>query len=658
MGYLKQAKISQNLRILVALLIFFSAVIYYFYKLDFVSVIIVIILSIISLIFLNKYQILANDQGSDLIKKPDAKQQKISKTAIVYLIFLAAAAWELIQGRSGRPLISPWEVISGQFFWFYALSSLALILSLTSAKLAKRTKLILIASHYFLSLSVAAIVYKVGYGFDPFIHQAAMEIINQVGFISPKTPYYLGEYGFIIIIHKLLGISIYTLNKFLVPLAAACLLPKAIYNFFRVLNPEDEKNNSLNFLGTLLAITLSLPLFIVSTPQNFSYIFVILAVASGLSGQRRAETLIFSLAAAAIHPISGIPVLIWSAWLIFKTHFQKLSFKSQKIISALILSGGAFVLPLALFIISGGKTVNLKFNLTILGTTLQDIFKLAAAGQENWLLNISYFIFYNYKLLIAILIIIGIILFYQKKPLNLSANERHIIRGLLSINASLVLAFILSTQINFGQIIAYEQGGYSKRILNIIVIFFLPFITLTISWLIGKIDSQKEKLLKFIWLTLGVVFITISLYLAYPRFDKYFNSRGYSTSVFDLEAVQKIDAETEQPYIVLANQQVSAGALKLLGFNHYFKSANNEEIYFYPIPTGGTLYQYFLDMVYKSPDRKTMFDAMDMAGTDEAYLVINKYWNESGKIIAAAKLSSDSWSVIGNNEVFIFKYIR
>ena len=63
-----------------------------------------------------------------------------------------------------------------------------------------------------------------------------------ITFISPKTPYYLGEYGFIIIIHKLLGISIYTLNKFLVPLAAACLLPKAIYNFFRVLKPGDEKN--------------------------------------------------------------------------------------------------------------------------------------------------------------------------------------------------------------------------------------------------------------------------------------------------------------------------------------------------------------------------------------------------------------------------------
>jgi hypothetical protein len=658
MKHLKQSKISQNTRIFIALLIFFSAAIYYFYRLNSGGIIITIILSIISLIILNKRQLITSKESTEQPQENSTKRQKISKIALIYLILLVITTWELIQGRSGRPLISPWEVVSGRFFWFYTLSSLALILSLASAKLASKTKLILISGHYFLSLSVAAIVYKVGYGFDPFIHQAAMEIINKAGVIFPKTPYYLGEYGLIIIIHKLLGISIYTLNKFLVPLAAACLLPRAVYKLFKLLNSEAEKNNSLNFLGTLFTLILSLPLFIVSTPQNFSYIFVILAITSGLTRKKKTETLIFSLAAAAIHPLSGIPVLIWSAWLIFKTHFQKLKEKSQKIISALILSGGAIILPVALFIISGGKTINLKFNLTVFWTALQDIFKLAVAGNENWLLNLVYFIFYNYKLLIVALIVTGIIIFYQKNQVLLSENKRHVIRGILSINASLILAFLLSTQISFGQVIAYEQGGYSNRILNIIAIFFLPFIVIAINWLIGKIISQKENLLKFIWLGVGIAFISISVYAAYPRFDKYFNSRGYSTSVFDLEAVQKIDAEAKQSYIVLANQQVSAGALRLLGFNHYFKSAQGEEIYFYPIPTGGTLYQYFLDMVYKNPDRKTMLSAMDVAGTNEAYLVINKYWNESGKIIAAAKLSANSWNIIGNNEIFIFKYTR
>ncbi|HZJ40956.1 MAG TPA: hypothetical protein VFD16_01695 [Candidatus Saccharimonadales bacterium] len=658
MEHNKQAKISQNITILVALLIAFSAAIYYFYRLNSWGITITIILSIISLIILNKYRLVGADKADYQPEKINPKYLKLSKIVIVYLILLAAATLELIHGRSGRPLISPWEVVSGRFFWFYALSSLILITSLVQRNLSRTTKLLLISSHYFLSLAVAVIVYKVGYGFDPFIHQAAMEIINKTGIILPKTPYYLGEYGLIIIIHKLLGISIYALNKFLVPLAAALLLPKAIYRLFTTLEPEDKKNNSASFLGTLFALTLSLPLFIVSTPQNFSYIFVILAITSGLTRKHKTETLIFSVATAAIHPLSGIPVLIWSAWLIFKTHFQKLKVNSKKIISALILSGGAILLPVALFIISGSRIENLKLNLTIISAAGQDIFKLAAAGNENWLLNLIYFIFYNYKILIVALIVSGLVIFYQKKLLTLSENKKHVWRGLLSINGSLILAFILSAQISFGQVITYEQAGYSRRIINIIAIFFLPFIALTINWLIVRINSQKETLLKFIWLIIGAAFISISLYTAYPRFDKYFNSRGYSTSVFDLEAVQKIAAETKEDYLVLANQQVSAGALRLLGFNHYFKGHQGEEIYFYPIPTGGILYQYFLDMVYKNPDRKTMLMAMDEVGTNEAYLVINKYWNESGKIIAAAKLNANSWSVIANNEIFIFKYNR
>jgi hypothetical protein len=658
MNHLKLAKISQNLTIFVTLLIIFSAATYYFYGLFFWGIAITIILSIISLITLNKYRLLPIYEPTEQSAIIRSSRKQIPQVIIIYLILLAATFSELIQARSGRPLISPWEVVSGRFFCFYALSSLTLIIALVQKNISEKVKLLLISGHYFLSLAVAVIVYKVGYGFDPFIHQAAMEIINQQGVIFPKTPYYLGEYGLIVIIHKFLGISIYALNKFLVPIVAAWLLPQAIYRLFATLGMEDKNNDSVNFLGTLLALCLSFPLFIVSTPQNFSYIFVILAITSGLTRKYKTETLIFSVAAAAIHPLSGIPVLIWSAWLIFKTYFHKLKLKSQKIISALILSGGAILLPLALFITSGGKMVNLKFNLTGIGDAARDILSLAAAGQENWLLNLVYFIFYNYKLFVVILIVVGLIIFQRKKESTLSENKKHVFRGILSINASLIVAFVLSTQISFAAVIAYEQDGYSRRIITIIALFFLPFIALSINWLITKINTQKEIPFKFIWLIIGVAFISISLYAAYPRFDKYFNSRGYSTSVFDLEAVRKIASETKKDYIVLANQQVSAGALRLLGFNHYFKSSQGEEIYFYPIPTGGTLYQYFLEMVYKNPDRKTMLEAMDVAGTNEAYLVINKYWNESGKIIGAAKLTADSWSVISNNEIFIFKYNR
>ena len=58
-----------------------------------------------------------------------------------------------------------------------------------------------------ISYSVAVIVYGVGYGFDPFIHQATIKFIDEFGAVSPKPLYYAGQYSLEIIAHKLTRIS-------------------------------------------------------------------------------------------------------------------------------------------------------------------------------------------------------------------------------------------------------------------------------------------------------------------------------------------------------------------------------------------------------------------------------------------------------------------
>jgi len=61
-------------------------------------------------------------------------------------------------------------------------------------------------------------------------------------------------------------------------------------------------------------------------------------------------------------------------------------------------------------------------------------------------------------------------------------------------------------------------------------------------------------------------------------------------------------------------------------------------------------------MVYKNADRQTMIKAMDFAGVNRAYLIINKYWWASDKIIAEAKMSADYWEKIGTGEDYLFEY--
>ena len=148
--------------------------------------------------------------------------------------------------------------------------------------------------------------------------------------------------------------------------------------------------------------------------------------------------------------------------------------------------------------------------------------------------------------------------------------------------------------------------------------------------------------------------ITISLYLSYPRFDKNHNSHGISTGIYDIEATKWIEDNNKRQYIVLANQQVSAAALKNYGFNKYF--SNN--IFYYPIPTSGPLYQYYLDMVYDRPSKENATKAMDLLNINEAYFILNKYWWAFPKLLDEAKLEADSFVEFGDGEVYVFKYTR
>jgi len=207
-------------------------------------------------------------------------------------------------------------------------------------------------------------------------------------------------------------------------------------------------------------------------------------------------------------------------------------------------------------------------------------------------------------------------------------------------------------------------------------IFLLPGITLVFFKLIEKI-SQQNKFIKISWLIFGVLLITTSLYCSYPRKDNYFNSRSFSVGQSDFDAVEWIEKDANRkPYVVLANQQVSVAALKTFGFNRYYKSplergvagpngsplAYSEtggvggEVYFYPIPTGGPLYQIYLKMVYDKPSRANALEATDLTGINTVYFAINKYWWAFDKIVEEAKIEASSFKIINDGEIYIFKY--
>lgn len=647
------ANINEYLLIFCSLLIIFGAIIYYLYALNWIGVIITLIITIAAFIPLTLF--LFKHQDSSALTAYGKIARKYYIYPLIYLILAGWAFYLLWTSQSSRALISPWQVVNPRFFLLYALATGSLIFLLIKKEISSGLKITLISLHYFLSLAVALIVYKIGYGFDPFIHQATMNLIDKKGLVDPKTPYYLGQYAIIITGHKIFGLSIFFLNKILVPLLTAFFVPLAAYRFLKRADTDENKQASWSeFITVLFLLALTFAPFIATTPQNLAYLFLLLTIFSGLSRTSPLTVLLLALATTAIHPLSGLPALAWSAWLFLHYYRERLKPLWRKLLTVLIFVGSAILLPIALWLSGGGNWKEIAPGFTNLTSPFKNLMAtLGTAGREDWLANFVYFFANNYSLLLIMAILASLIYFYAARPKIAQRAWRE--NGLLLIISSLVIAYVLSSQIHFNDLINYEQNNYAERILIIITLFSLPYLIEIINRLIKKI-GRLEKAGQVIWFILGLALITASLYLSYPRFDKYFNSRGYSTSQSDVAVVNLIAAQTRQPYIVLADQQVSAAALKELGFDHYYQTPAGE-IYFYPIPTGGPLYQYYLDMVYKKPDRATMAGALNLAGVNEGYLVVNKYWYQSDRVIGMAKLTADSWQNV-NNEDYIFKYSR
>jgi len=661
LNLVKINKITNNLRanplecilLFISLLIIYGALIYYFYALTWPSIILTFLLSAFSLKLLYKKM---------LVSMPPAQCEPVLNTTsntdnkkyfkywpyVLYLILWILSLYLLYISGSDRALVSPWQIVNPKFFLSYAFSTLSLIIILINKSSAKAVKLIFLSLHYFLNFGVAILVYKISYGFDPFIHQATMELIASQGMVEPKPFYYLGEYSLIVIIHKLSGLTIYSLNKFLVPILAAIFLPWAAYRLlYKNITASLDIPRPNIYLSVLFILALSFSPFIISTPQSLSYLFLIICLVLGLTKEKLYWPIILALATLAIHPLTGIPALSWVIILaLFKYRFKIPPFY-YKLLKISLFTLSALTLPLSLFISGANNLKNITWNINLLFEPFRNLFSgLSFAGQESLILNTIYLIFYNYKLWLIIIISASLIHYLR--------SGKKYFHSLLFINLALLIAYLLSSQIVFTDVIDYEQTNFASRIITLMVIFCLPLILTSLNNLIYLIIKETTAI-KIIWLFIGTSLLVISLYLSYPRFDNYFNSRGYSTSANDIAAVNLIANTAERPYIVLANQAVSMAALKELGFNNYHES-DQGKFFFYPVPTGGALYQYYLDMIYKKPDKETMARARDLVGVEESYFVINKYWHQSAKIINEAKLSATSWQVV-NNDVFIFKYL-
>lgn len=605
-------------RILAFILLFstLTALIYRFYKFDFFTMIIALVSSVVTVIILKHFRLFFNESAQIAADKPSLSQ---SDWFWLFLAGLGSLAVLIITWayRSDAAIVTPWELVPVWLFVVYFVAVLASLYSLRTFRLG----LWLIA---LASFSVIPLIYTLGYGYDYFIHEASLREIFSTGVILPKTNYYFGQYTLLLILAKFSTISYSLLHLWLVPLLSAIFLPWLIAK-----NTADFSER----VGWLLLLILPYSFLTFTTPQNFGLLLLLMEIIilSKPSKNNLLLALFLVLFNLTIHPISAIPGLTLLIMALLSA--RRMKSRAVFFVSAIL----PLAIPALLLITKAGTWSGFK--------SLADLFTLPAFNlpdSENIYLNLVYG-YYNNLPIILILLMATAFFVYRKKL------------GVLMVNVGLALGLlatvILMRFIELRDVITYEQADYARRLLLIATLIVLPVIALLLIDFIKAIILLEKKYQAIWWIFLAAV-LTSSFYLSYPRHDNYFNSRGLSVSRGDIEAVRYIEADSAGlSYVVLANQQVSAGSLREFGFAHYY---NNN--FYYPIPTTNPLYQYYLDMVYKKPSRETANSAKALAGTQKVYFVLNKYWLNFPRLLEEAKLSAVSYRGFADNTVYVFEY--
>jgi len=551
----------------------------------------------------------------------------------LFLLSWLIALWFLYSGRSDRAIITPWQVVSS---WFFLAYGVGIIFIFTLSRYSSKLLAPALILQSVLLFGVAAIVYRIGYGFDPFIHEAAVKAIEQLGQIKPLTPYYLGQYSIMTVLHGLTNISLAFWSKILVSALAAITLPLVIIRWLKN-HHGAEKDWGLAAVALLI---MPATLFIITTPQNLAYLFLLIVLFWPSPQATTNEKFIIwlcAIAALITQPIAGIPAVLIA--LADSTQNKKW----DKFIYPLIIGCFAVALPLAFYVftaLDSSAAVSLSWpNLQFLSNLIP-----TNPNQESWWLNFIYLYNGLWSLIIFILILIGAWLTIVKK--NLELRRRSFWPAL-----ALVIAAIISSTINFHFLIDYERSDYPIRLIITAILFSLPLIVNAFRELAILIE-KSNKMTMISWLLIIAFAAVASIYLSYPRFDHYYNSHGYASSKADSLAVKWIEKNSQgEPYVVLANQQVSAAALREFGFKKYYK--NN--IFYYPIPTGAELYQKYLAMVDK-PSLKTIKAARDLTGVKHIYFVLDSYWWQYPKLAAEAAFIANETKDIGDGQVIVFSF--
>lgn len=555
---------------------------------------------------------------------------------VLYVLLAMALVILAYSHRSSDVILSPFRLLPTYFIVLYALATTTLLCILARTRDVVITTLG-VSAHLFISLTLAVIVYVLGYGFDPFIHQATEALLVNTGTITPKPPYYVGYYVLVLAASASTMIPYTLIDTWIVPVLAALLIP---YTILRGLTGGLELQRA--GIAALAIFLVPYGIMTNSTPQSLANVLLIVLIFLGLGAGTRDKIAglpadlflgIGAVALCAIHPLTGIPAILF----VLLRLLSRVNWRGALPLGLVVALSA---LPLALYVAHRASLISMHF-------TLPDA-RVSFFTFPTTLFRFPLDLVYAYQALIPVLVLLLVLIGIKTWRQDISIAPL-----LISSIAALVGGFFITECVRFASVATTEQSLFGERLYTIAWYFLIPIAAQGVHELAHRVRAGT-----ILQRCAGIMFcmlaITASFYLSYPRVDAYTGPGFINITATDIETVRAIESRLKgTPYVVLANQSLAAAALRELGFER--QAPNIPGQFIYPIPTGGTLYPYYEQILTAIHPSTLIAEAASFAGVDTVIVVLPRYLERYPIISESVAAQASERFQVGSNDIIVFR---
>lgn len=594
-----------------------------------------ILISVIAGLFVGYLRYRPLNQHKDNRSEPPIILSVGEKMGCASLVMLQALlSWTLFSHQADIGISSPWQILPSYIFPMFGLS--LFLLFLIADTLPAWLRRLLWAWQFFLAFSVSAIVYRLGFGFDPFIHQAAARYLVAHGDIQLPSILYIGQYALEAGIARLTPISIAGIDRWLIPFfgvwLGAILLPRAL----RTWNIEGRITSAWPLL--LLPF---LP-FTFTVPYHIAYVCFLLIICLLPYLQTRQGLLLavcLTSFTAFVHPLLAIPAiaLILSIWIGKR-------WPSLLGVSAFFLTSIGLVSSFLFYAYTLGGTITSPAILSLQNAFLV-IFGFPYEGfRWPWYAWAFYGFMHLWPLCFSIIGWIG----YG----YLSSSHRSLRSPLLGVAIGMIASGIfLAATTTLTNIISAEQHEFALRLRYAAPLLFLPGVVFFFhSW-----KQRLDETPRLIAYALLAAFATSIWYTSYPQANTFVQTASPGVSRADIDTVNAIEQLAQgTSYAALTPQMTSAAALKSIGFEREL-SRDSRQRYPYAIPTGGEFYELYLRL-WEEPDAAQIIrGAQSMTHETQIFIAIPKEWDPNRSIYDRLAPFADAHEIV-DSVVDLYQY--